>query len=346
MIEYKKGNIFNEKVDAFVNTVNCVGVMGRGLALQFKNIFPDNFKAYASACKNKKVLPGSMFVYDIAAAVHPRFIINFPTKRHWKQKSNIKDIEDGLSDLARVITQKGITSIAIPPLGCGLGGLDWPTVRNAIEKRLANLEDVHIVLFEPEDVPMMGEMPRTNKVPAMTPGRAALISLMDRYQRGLLDPFVTPLDVHKLMYFLQAAGEPLHLIYRKASYGPYAENLHPVLNIMEGYYIYGYKNGVGALRNHLVIMQNVKNEVDFVLNYHKNTQINLDRVFQLIDGFESSFGLELLSSVHWVMKYELPQSLKILIQKIYTWNKNKKKFSERQIGLAVKVLRAQEWIGG
>ena len=125
MIEFKTGNILTEDAEALVNTVNCVGFMGRGIALQFKKAFPDNFKSYSSACKRNEVQPGRMFVYATGQLAYPRYIINFPTKRHWRGKSRMEDIDAGLAALAEAIRSHNIQSIAIPPLGSGLGGLDW-----------------------------------------------------------------------------------------------------------------------------------------------------------------------------------------------------------------------------
>ena len=135
MIEYTTGDILRSDAEALVNTVNCVGVMGRGIALQFKNLFPANFKAYAAACKRQEVRPGRMFVFDIGQLTLPRYIINFPTKRHWRGKSRMEDIESGLAALVETIRERGIRSIAVPPLGSGLGGLDWVEIRRA-SKRL------------------------------------------------------------------------------------------------------------------------------------------------------------------------------------------------------------------
>ena len=173
MVEYKTGDILAADVAAFVNTVNCVGVMGRGIALHFKKAFPENFKAYAAACQREEVQPGRMFVFDLktstpAAEVSgtmlwqgdlfdsgadreggPRYIVNFPTKRHWRDKSRMEDIESGLAALAHEIRKRNIRSIALPALGCGLGGLDWVVVRECIESRLRKLNDVKIVVFEP-----------------------------------------------------------------------------------------------------------------------------------------------------------------------------------------------------
>src|ERR1035438_6237373 len=129
MIEFRSGDILKDESDALVNTVNCVGVMGRGIALQFKDAYPDNFKVYEAACKRGEVQPGRMLVFETGKLTPPRFIINFPTKRHWRGRSRIEDIENGLGALVKEIRARGIRSIAIPPLGSGLGGLDWNSVR-------------------------------------------------------------------------------------------------------------------------------------------------------------------------------------------------------------------------
>jgi len=150
MIEYKKGNIFAEDIEVLVNPVNCVGVMGRGLALQFKNRFPKNFKDYVVACKKGEVLPGCLFIFAVGKAANPHFIINFPTKRHWSQESKIEDIELGLKKLAIVIKKYDIHSIAIPPIGCGLGGLNWQDINLLIKKYLLKLKNVSIIVLEPE----------------------------------------------------------------------------------------------------------------------------------------------------------------------------------------------------
>lgn len=151
-ITYKMGDLFESDCEALVNAVNCVGVMGRGIALQFKTVYPDNFKAYADACKREEVVPGRMFVYETGSLVNPRFIINFPTKRHWRGKSRIEDIESGLVALVEEIRSHGIRSIAIPALGAGLGGLDWKEVRTRIDSALTELEEVSVLVFEPNEV--------------------------------------------------------------------------------------------------------------------------------------------------------------------------------------------------
>ena len=188
MITYKTGNLLLEDVEALVNTVNCVGVMGRGIALQFKKTFPENFKVYEKACKQETVVPGKMFVHETGNLTNPKLIINFPTKRHWRGASRLEDIEAGLEDLIHVIKKYRIKSIALPPLGCGLGGLDWNTVRERIETILKDIADLDIIIFEPKGTPDSGNIIIHRKVPNMTPGRAALVELIQRYLSGKPSP--------------------------------------------------------------------------------------------------------------------------------------------------------------
>jgi len=156
MIAYKTGDILEEEAEALVNTVNCVGSMRRGLALQFKKAWPENFKAYAAACRRHEVLPGRMFVFETGQLTPPHYIINFPTKRHWRGKSRMEDIEAGLKALAAEVRTRGIRSIAVPPLGAGLGGLDWAEVRTRIERTLEELPDVKVIVFEPHGTLVTG----------------------------------------------------------------------------------------------------------------------------------------------------------------------------------------------
>lgn len=344
MIEYKTGNILTEDAEAIVNTVNCIGVMGRGIALQFKKAFPENFKAYAAACKREELQPGRMFIFDIGGLTNPRYIINFPTKRHWRGKSRIEDIEIGLESLSTEIQKRNIQSIAIPPLGSGLGGLKWEEVRRRIEQKLASMDEVRIIVYEPNGAPDSEKMPRSREVPKMTPGRASLIELMHRYLIGLLDPFVSLLEVHKLMYFMQEAGEPLQLRYKKASYGPYAENLRHVLNDIEGHFIFGYADGGDNPNKPLQLVPGAIKDAMTFLEKHKGTKERFDQVTQLVEGFESPLGLELLATVHWVMKHEGADTLEKAVSHTHNWNERKTQFTIRQIELAMDVLSHKGWV--
>jgi O-acetyl-ADP-ribose deacetylase (regulator of RNase III) len=342
MIEFKTGDILQADAEALVNTVNCVGIMGRGIALQFKQAFPDNFKAYEAACARTEVQPGRMFVTETGFLANPKYIINFPTKRHWRGRSRIEDIETGLKALVDEIRRRGIRSIAVPPLGSGLGGLNWAEVRPLIEAALGEL-DVQAIVFEPHASAEPRPVKRA-KVPSMTEGRAALVGLMRRYLGGLLDPFVTLLEVHKLMYFMQEAGQPLRLRYAQAPYGPYAENLRHVLREIEGHFVSGYNDGGDAPDKELALVPGAAEEADAFLAQHAETRSRFERVADLVEGFETPFGLELLSTVHWVVAREGAQTEDDVARRVYAWNERKRQFSHRQIALARDVLARKGWI--
>ncbi len=346
MIEFRTGDILAQQdVEAIVNTVNCVGIMGRGIALQFKNAFPENFKAYQLACEHKEVQPGRMFVFETAKLNGPRYIINFPTKRHWRGKSRMEDIDSGLKALVTEIGARDIRSIAIPPLGSGLGGLNWEDVRPRIERALAGLENFVAFVYEPKGAPKARDMVSSHKVPNMTPGRAALVVLMDRYLSGLLDPFVTLLEVHKLMYFMQAAGQKLSLNYVKGPYGPYANELRHVLTKIEGYLVFGYADGGDAPTKQLELVPGAVQDADAVLKEDEAARHRFERVADLVQGFETPFGLELLSTLHWVVTQEGATSADEAVQLTYSWNDRKRQFSKHQIRLALDVLSTKGWIG-
>lgn len=343
MIRFTVGDILGADSEALVNTVNCVGIMGRGIALQVKNAFPANFDAYAAACKHGDVQPGRMFVFETGQLTAPRYIINFPTKRHWRGKSRIEDIETGLVALAGEVRERGIRSIAIPPLGSGLGGLDWAQVRPLIERAFAPLGDVDVLVYEPRAVAAEARRNPSTDVPRMTSGRAALIALMRRYLGALLDPSITLLEVHKLMYFLQAAGEPLRLRYVKAPYGPYAENLRHVLRDIEGHLVSGYESGGDAPGTPLQLVPGAVEEAERFLAGQEGTQARLDRTARTVEGFETPYGLELLSTVHWVVTREGTRGTDEVARAVHQWNVRKRQFTLDQIGLAMQRLDEHGW---
>lgn len=343
-MRFIQGNLLEADAAAIVNTVNCVGFMGRGIAAQFKRKYPENFKAYETACKRGEIVPGKMFVFATGQFANPRFIVNFPTKRHWRGKSNIKDIEAGLVALVAEVQARGIESIAIPPLGCGLGGLAWHDVRSRIEQAFAVLPDVSVLVFEPNDEASPRPMSTAREAPTMTPGRAVLVGLLEKYLAALMDPAISLLEVHKLMYFAQAAGEPLRLKYVKAPYGPYAENLRHVLATIEGYLTVGYGDGGDAPEKALELVPGAAEKAQAFLQDHPATRERFERVLKLVDGFETSFGMELLATVHWVMVNDGVRGDGV-VDAIYAWNKRKQMFNEQQIFLAMKRLDDEGWLG-
>jgi O-acetyl-ADP-ribose deacetylase (regulator of RNase III) len=285
-----------------------------------------------------------MLVYETGLLTNPRFIINFPTKRHWRGNAHIEDIDSGLIALIEEIRQRGIQSIAIPPLGAGLGGLDWNVVRRRIENALQDLVGVTVLVYEPTGTPDAANGARKGKVPRMTAGRAALVGLIERYLGGLLDPFVSLLEVHKLMYFLQEAGEPLRLRFAKAPYGPYAENLRHVLHAIEGYYVSGYGVGGDSPNKALELVPGAAADARRAIQHLPEARERFERVSKLVAGFESPFGLELLATVHRVLSGEQVNDDDDLVMHTYSWAERKRQFSARQIRLAANVLRDQRWL--
>ena len=324
MIKLTQGDLLKQNdVDAIVNTVNCVGVMGKGIALQFKNKWPDNFAEYAAACKAGQVRPGRMFIHDSGGLVKPNYIINFPTKDHWRGASKMAFIRDGLIDLVTQVRRLGIRSIAIPPLGCGNGGLDWTEVRPLIEASFEVLPDVEVRLFEPGGAPNPKTMEVRTKRPRMTPGRAAIVKVLNTY--GELNYGLSKIEVQKLAYFLQEAGEPLQLQFVKHHYGPYSDALRHALNTMEGHFIRGL--GDGVVEAEIEPTEDALAEAEaFIENEgHSALSARVERVGRLIEGYQSSYGMELLASVHWVAAHEPgARSVDEAITAVHGWNDRKK----------------------
>jgi O-acetyl-ADP-ribose deacetylase (regulator of RNase III) len=346
VISQSHGNLLQADVDALVNTVNTVGVMGKGIALQFKRAFPAMFRDYARAAKSGEVRLGSMHVWPTGQLSGPRFVINFPTKGHWKASSRLADIERGLDDLVRVIRDEAIRSIAVPPLGCGNGGLDWSVVEPLIRAKLEPLVDVEVLLFPPVGAPAAASMTTAGPTPRMSAGRAALIGLLGSYSRhALAEPSL--IEAQKLMYFLQLAGEPLRLEFQGHHYGPYADNLRHVLQEVEGHYLSGFGDGslLVAQAEPLTLLPGAEDAARPVLEQHPETRERIDRVLDLIEGFESAYSLELLATVHWLLDHEGPRGLDDVVTAVQAWSPRKGlMFTPEHIRIAVEALESRGWV--
>lgn len=343
-VERGQGNLLTAEVDALVNTVNTEGVMGKGLALQFKKAFPDAFSEYERACRDGKVVIGRMQV--VRRLTSPRFIINFPTKKHWRNPSKLEYVQAGLTDLVAKIRELQISSIAIPPLGCGNGGLRWSDVRPLIATAFASLPDVRVVVFEPNEGPLPNEVIDRRQRPTMTPSRAAVFALMGRYNATQYEYRLSLVEVQKLAYFLQAAGEELRLDYRRHFYGPYADNLRKALRNVDGHYVRGLGDGRNSPETALEILPGVLEQADALLNAHPETRARLERVGRLIEGFESPFGMELLGTVHWVMTHsEKPHDLDDVVANVQSWSERKRsQMKSGHIEAARRRLIDEAWV--
>lgn len=342
-IERGHGNLLEADVDALVNTVNTEGVMGKGIALQFKKAFPESFTSYERACRRGDVVAGRMHVVE--RLVSPRFIINFPTKTRWRQPSRLEYIASGLEDLIRQVQERGIRSIAIPPLGCGNGGLAWSDVKPLIVAAFSALPEVRVVLFEPAEALDAKEVIDRRSKPRMTPGRAAVLGLMGRYCSTGWDYRLALVEVQKLAYFLQEAGEPLRLEFRAHYYGPYADDLRKVLRHIEGHYTRGVGDGKNSPETPLELLPNAMEQAQAVLAALPETGRRLERVGGLIDGFETPFGMELLGTVHWVMTHDAdPNDVGDVIAKVHAWSERKRSnMKDGHIRAAWLRLREQGW---
>lgn len=345
-IEHAKGNLLTADVDALVNTVNTEGVMGKGLALQFKKAFPENFVSYERGCKAGEVKTGQMHIVQRLAS--PRFSINFPTKRHWRQPSKLEYVREGLQDLVAQVTRLGIASIAIPPLGCGNGGLEWSAVQPLIVEAFAAVPDVRVVLFEPADAPTADQIIDRREKPGMTPARAAVLALMGRYVETDYDYRLSLVEVQKLAYFLQLAGENLRLDYRAHHHGPYADNLRKALRNIEGHYTRGVGDGKNSPETPLELLPGALDEARAFLGQRAETLARLDRVSALIEGFETPFGMELLGTVHWVMQHGAnADDVDDVVVRVHSWSERKRsQMKDGRIRAAWTRLHQQGWAQG
>ena len=324
MIRFTEGNLFDAQVDTLVNTVNTVGVMGKGVALQFKERFPENFAAYAAACKRGEVKVGRMFVTKTGRLTGPRWIINFPTKADWRHPSKMEYVRAGLSDLVRVSRDLGIRSIALPPLGAGSGGLDWWLVRGAIEDALAELDDVNILVFEP--IAAYQTEPKRGGIEKLTLARAMLVDVIRRY--SVLGFECTNLEVQKLAYFLQRVlvgmGLPdeLALTFGTNRYGPYTDALRHLLNALDGSYLHCEKRLADAGPFDAIVVDGEKLATvqDFLEDEARRAFTPaLSRVDQIIDGFQSPYLMELLATVDWLVRPAGPRGVEEIAAALGKW---------------------------
>lgn len=353
MITFTQGNLLEADVEAVVNTVNTVGIMGKGIALMFKEMFPKNFEAYARACAADEVRIGKMFVTESAELFGPHWIINFPTKTHWRVKTKLEWVEQGLQDLVYVIRQKGIRSIAIPPLGCGNGGLDWHDVKPLIATALEGLEDVDVIIFEPTS--KYQNVAERTGVEQLTPARAMIAEMVRRY--CLLGIDCSILEVQKLAWFVERGVKRLQLVdplrfqFQANKYGPYSYNLTRLLDSLDGSYLHCDKRLADASPLDLIWFNEAKYErIQAYLNSGEGKQYSgvLKWASSTIDGFESPLGMELLATVDWMLQRDgIEPDLEGVMEGLKNWtggsNAGQRKlriFDERLILIALTQLKA------
>ena len=352
MIEEGHGNLLTADAEALVNTVNTVGVMGKGIALQFKRAFPANYRVYRTACARGELRMGEMLLFDTGVLGPRRYVINFPTKEHWRGRSRLEDIRSGLHALVDLIRERGITSVAIPALGCGNGGLAWDDVRPLIERACQRIPDVRAVLFAPAGAPAPENMPNATPPPRLTIQRAALVVTIDRYlgraRAQEVREGISELEVQKLAYLLQTLGAPLKLDFVRGRYGPYAPALSHVLDKLEGHYLIGFGDRSIPVTEFAPINPTPDGAAAAreLISQHPSDAARINALMELVDGFETPYSLELLATVHFAAAQEpVTADAAELARRVVAWSLRKARmFTARHVEIAVERLAARQML--
>lgn len=348
MIESGHGNLLTADVEALVNTVNTVGVMGKGIALQFKRAFPANYRAYRAACARGDMRLGQVLLFDTGVLGPRRYILNFPTKQHWRSRSRLEDVRSGLDSLVDLVRERGITSVAIPALGCGNGGLSWSDVCPLIEEACQRMPEVRAVVFAPEGAPAPASMPNATRRPRLTGQRAALVVAIERYlgRARLLEvrDGVSELEVQKIAYLLQVLGAPLCLDFARGRYGPYAPSLGHVMDRLEGHYLIGFGDRSTPVTEFAPInpIPDGTRAAEEMVEENPADGARIKALLELVDGFETPYSLELLATVHFAAT-QPPAAAEPgeLAERVAAWSLRKARlFTPRHVTIAAERLTA------
>ncbi len=343
MIQYITGNILDSNAQALVNTVNTMGVMGKGIALQFKKAYPNNFKAYEKACKNGELQVGKMFVtLDSNTISGEKIIINFPTKTNWRKPSEYKYIQDGLDSLVEVINKKGIKSIAIPPLGAGNGGLKWEKVKKIVEQKLEHLS-IDIYVYEPTIEIQEHLIKERTK---LTDARALLLyTLYDLVKHG---EYVSEFSSEKVCYFLQKFGATkyFNLQFEPKFYGPYSGKVRFVLNALNGSYIMGYSDMNKKPFDPLTLVPDAYQTVKKYVESNNDLLEIANKTIIFLNGFYSDFALELLSSIDYLSIKENTVDRQMISLKLEKWSDRKRTMfsNEKYVEISLKHLTSTTFV--
>lgn len=349
-IAIEHGDLLAAQAEVLVNTVNCVGVMGKGIALQFERTFPEISRPYKEACKAGRLHPGELLIVELQPTLErplPLVIVNFATKDHWRGHSKIEWVKTGLEHLVEEVRTRGWCSLAVPPLGCGNGGLHWNEVRPLIEAAFAPLTGVRVLIYPPEGAPQAREMSTVVKAPAMTKLAALYIRMLARY--SVVDLEFSQLELQKLAYFFQEAGENLNLKFSAQKYGPAAREVYPMLRRWEGHWTIGFGDGTGGLREPIMLRPEIVENAETYLQTHPaaDSEPRVERVLDLIQGLDTATGLELLATVHWVARHnsQAITDWEVAAEAVHNWNEHKRRdFPKHWIQVAWQRLHDRGWM--
>lgn len=343
MIKYVTGDLLSAHTQALVNTVNTVGVMGKGIALQFKEKYPNNFVKYALACKQKELVPGHLVISKEATIDTPeKIIINFPTKTEWYLKSKYEYIELGLKELVKTIVEYNIKSIAIPPLGCGNGGLQWTKIKEMMENYLSKFEDVNILIYEPSNtIKEVLKKQDYNSDIKLTNARALILYALFYYETA--GEYSSLFVANKIAFFFKRLKEPsfAKLTFVQDYYGPYSVGVNHLIKSLDGKYLKGMRQMTAKPFEKLELNYEKKQEVsDYVRTKLKSEQIErLKKLIRLIDGFQSALSLEILASVDFIRSENMNISEEDAILLIKKWSDRKNRLCrEKYISIAYRHL--------
>ena len=344
MIQFKKGDLLASTDGVLVNTVNTVGVMGKGIALQFRDEFPHNYEVYVEACRKGELYPGKLLVVDDKS---PRYgvktIVNLPTKIHWRNPSKYEYVEKGLEALREFIIANNVEAISIPPLGCGNGGLDWNRVKSMITHYLADLHST-LHIYEPS-----ADVARVLKSTAVQHGDVKLTNssamlLYALFFYETMGESASLFAANKLAYFLQRSGEPAFKKYKftRAHFGPYSYQVGKALHKLNGKYLIGLEQmnlrAFEPLTLQYSTWEEIKEYADTILPRASRERLN--HLVALVSGFQSTLSLEVLATVDFVRKENQGISLEETVQKVWEWSDRKQLlFKERYIQIAFNHLK-------
>jgi len=357
MITVRIGDIFESDAQTLVNTVNCVGVMGKGIALEFKKRFPDMFDEYVRMCREERVQLGQPYLHT---QLTPPWILNFPTKEHWRSVSRIEDIIEGLHYLRAHYKQWGITSMAVPPLGCGQGHLEWRIVGPTLYRHFADL-DIPVELFAPAGTPAeeltAHFLGRTDVAPASSadqdtpcrlgPGWVALVEILHGIER---EPYHWPVGrttFQKLAYFATESGIPTGLRYQRGSYGPHASELkRQITQLVNNGLIREERLGrMFAIRTGPTLDDAREGYADHIREWRQTIEAVTDLFVRM-----NTQQAEVAATVHFASR-ELAKSCadkpseSEILRNVLDWKQNRKpSLDPGEVALAIRHLNMLGWI--
>lgn len=320
MIEYVTGNILESKAECLINTVNCEGYMGKGIAYQFKQAFPENFLGYEKVCKKGLLRPGKLFIFE----EKNKIIINFPTKDKWRNKSTLNMIEDGLDELVRVLKLEEPSSVAIPPLGCGNGGLLWPEVKPLIESKISILETTKFYIYEPSKY----YSANISSAPKMNVSHLILMLL----KMGLVKYNKTFLQ--KSSYFFNIYLGENFFEFHRATYGPYSRVVDYLSKQIKEYQEF-YK--VNTDQAYLLCMQTLVSAS--ILNKLERYKKEVYKSLDFVNKVKNTRDLELVATVCYIIQEKRELEVDDIYKELDFWLKRKAQlFSTTDVKNAIEIL--------